>query len=240
MVNCKNCGAPLSLEQAVCPHCGTENPEAIAHLKKLAQLNRDFKEAKIEVDTEVKKSKRGYGLLVLLVMVLIANIVLFGMHAASYSIADSIRASKYDKQQIGEKLEGYLANGDYDRFAKFYEAYVLSYSDFPQYRHISSLAYQYTYLKKYVSSYFNSENRYSDPLVYACRSISDFENDRKNISRWADEETDMDEINKLIADYELYLKTFLKLTDEDIAQMSSMSESELLIMVSGRLNDEKE
>ena len=23
MVNCKNCGAPLSLEEAVCPHCGS-------------------------------------------------------------------------------------------------------------------------------------------------------------------------------------------------------------------------
>ena len=38
MVNCKNCGAPLSLEDAVCPHCGTPNPEAQEHLKKLKDL----------------------------------------------------------------------------------------------------------------------------------------------------------------------------------------------------------
>ena len=35
MVNCKNCGAPLSLDQATCPYCGTENREAIEHIKKL-------------------------------------------------------------------------------------------------------------------------------------------------------------------------------------------------------------
>ena len=34
MVNCKNCGAPLTLNDAFCPHCGTPNPEAQEHLKK--------------------------------------------------------------------------------------------------------------------------------------------------------------------------------------------------------------
>ena len=58
MVNCKNCGAPLSLEEAVCPHCGTPNPEAQEHLKKLAQLNSAFEQTQYEVVDEVKNTFR--------------------------------------------------------------------------------------------------------------------------------------------------------------------------------------
>ena len=42
MVNCKNCGAPLSLNDAFCPHCGTPNPEAQEHLRKLEALDQQF------------------------------------------------------------------------------------------------------------------------------------------------------------------------------------------------------
>ena len=47
MVNCKNCGAPLSLNDAFCPHCGTPNPEAQEHLKKLRQLDEQFENASL-------------------------------------------------------------------------------------------------------------------------------------------------------------------------------------------------
>ena len=41
MVNCKKCGAPLSLDEAYCPYCGEANPEAQEHLKKLQELADD-------------------------------------------------------------------------------------------------------------------------------------------------------------------------------------------------------
>ena len=45
MVNCKKCGAPLSINEAVCPYCGEANPEAQAHLKKLRELDARFERA---------------------------------------------------------------------------------------------------------------------------------------------------------------------------------------------------
>ena len=57
MVNCKNCGAPLTLNDAFCPHCGTPNPEAQEHLKKLQQLDQRFEDASLEVAAEVRKSR---------------------------------------------------------------------------------------------------------------------------------------------------------------------------------------
>ncbi len=79
MVNCKNCGAPLSLNEAFCPHCGTPNPEAQEHLKKLRILDERFEDASREVAAEVKKSKKGYGILLILIMLLLANLVVFSM-----------------------------------------------------------------------------------------------------------------------------------------------------------------
>ena len=82
MVNCKNCGAPLSLNDAYCPHCGTPNPEAQEHLKKLKQLDAKMESARQEVTAEVKKSKKGYGLLIVLAMLLFANLAVFILHSA--------------------------------------------------------------------------------------------------------------------------------------------------------------
>ena len=73
MVNCKKCGAPLSLNDAYCPHCGTANPEAQEHLKKLQVLDAQVESAKQEVTAEVKKSKKGYGVLIILAMLLLAK-----------------------------------------------------------------------------------------------------------------------------------------------------------------------
>ena len=111
MVNCRNCGAPLSLEEAVCPHCGTPNPEAQEHLKKLAQLDKDYRKTKLEVVSEVKKSKRGYGILVILVMLLLANLVMLVFHGASYSIADSIIASKMSDDEITATINELMNEG---------------------------------------------------------------------------------------------------------------------------------
>ena len=74
MVNCKKCGAPLSLNEAFCPYCGEPNLEAQEHLKKLQELDEQFQNTSREVAAEVKKSKKGYGILVILVMLLLANL----------------------------------------------------------------------------------------------------------------------------------------------------------------------
>lgn len=239
MVNCKNCGAPLSLENAVCPHCGTPNPEAIEHLKKLSQLNKDFKKAKIEVAGEVQKSKQGYGALIILVLVLIANLVLFVMHGASYSIAERIRASRYDKAQIGEELERSLAEKDYDRLTIFQDSFDVRYSDFPKYNGVAYLAYDYLQIKKEVTDYLNSSDYYSDPLVRSIRSIKVFKDEYERLAKRRNEEELADQIDELNERCDLFLKTFLKMNDDDIAQVTSLSESQLLVLVSGRLNDEE-
>ena len=239
MVNCKNCGAPLSLDEAVCPHCGTPNPEAQEHLKKLSKLDKDFKKARKEVEIEVRKSKRGYGVLIILVMLLLSNLSVFILHSASYDIADRIWTSRYDKKTLHETLRGYIRDGEFEKLSIFYDSLRLPYEDSREYNTISYMASIFMRVQKNMSDYLNSADYYSDPLVKACENAKDFVDEMKRIRRYRTEEPHLAEIEKLNGEFEKYLNTLMKLTDEDIASIDSISSGELLVLVSRRLSNEE-
>ena len=240
MVNCKNCGAPLTLEDAVCPHCGTPNPEAKEHLEKLAKLDRDFRKTKTEVAEEVRKSKSGYGVLVILVMVLLANLFMIPLHAATYDIAEKIVASKMGSAMIRETMDELLEEGEYIEMAVFNDKYQLSYQEYGDYNRIAFLAEYYNRLISNVTDYLYGKDPYNDPLVSACQNIKDFVSEYEYSGRYIDDRKMMKYIEDLNKEFEAYIRTYLKLTDEDIAGINDMSNSELLLRISERMAYEEE
>ena len=239
MVNCKNCGAPLSLNEAYCPHCGTPNPEAQEHLRKLAALDNEFHKAQDEVRDEVKKSRKGYGVLVILVMVLLANLALIPLHIASYDIADRIRlSSAMSDEEIRAKLDAFLEEGEFAELYLFTEKYNLSYQDYREYTRVAYLASYYVNFIEHVTNYLYNPEPYSDPLVQACRDITEFKSEYRNQLRWADETDDMSYAEQLNSDFDAAVKEYLKLTDEDLAEAENMTNSALLVRVNERLNNE--
>ena len=240
MVNCKNCGAPLSLEEAVCPHCGTPNPEAQEHLKQLAQLNSAFEQTQYEVVDEVKKNKRGYGVLVILVMVMLANLILIPVHAASYDIAEKLTADKRGKDDILATLDTLMEEGEYIEMFLFSDRYRLNYRDYGEYNQINYLASDYNRVVNCVTNYLYGKDNYSDPLVQACDTLIQFKNDYDSYSRRMEDQRLKGYLDKLNAEMDAYVKTFLKLSDEDIAGFADMSNSELLLKVNERLTNEEE
>ena len=165
MVNCRKCGAPLSLNDAVCPFCGEPNPEAQEHLKKLQEMNEQFENASREVAAEVKKSRKGYGILVILVMLLLSNLVVFVMHAKSYDIAERVIASKMTESEIKARLDQYLEEGGYMEMALFMNKFSLSYRDYEDYSRIAWLADLQNRMTDSVTRYLFSTDPYEDPLV---------------------------------------------------------------------------
>ena len=239
MVNCKNCGAPLSLDEAVCPHCGTPNPEAQEHLKKLAQLNKDFNNAEKEVKEEVKKSKQGYNVLVILVVLLLANLVVFVMHGASYEISEKIIASKMSDAEIRQTLDGLLESGEYIEMSVFMDKFYLPYDKYGEYNTVSYLATYYDRVIENVTLFYHAQDPYSDPLVKACQCIKEFSDEYHRVIKRDFGMQFKDHCSRMNEEFEAYIKTYLKLTDEDIASIPDMSDSQLLVKVSGRLNDEE-
>lgn len=236
MVNCKNCGAPLSLDNAFCPHCGSANPEAQEHLKKLEKLNRDYKKTKSEVISEVKKNKSGYGVLTILIIVLLSNLALIPMHHNSWSIADSIVSRQKNKNEVKELLNTYLNQKDYERFTVTYDKYSASYKDYSEYNRIHYLADTYVKTKSEIINYYHGVDLYTDSLVRACQYIKDYKDDYE---RYAKRNENTVELKALNDDFDLFMKTFLNLEQEDLDNIYNMSESEILLLVSKRLNNEE-
>ena len=240
MVNCKNCGAPLSLEQAVCPNCGTPNPEAQEHLKKLAQLDKDYSKTKLEVIDEVKKSKKGYGVLVILVMMLLANLVMFGFHGASYGISEKIIASKMSDEQITATIRQLMEEGEYIEMSIFMDKYYLPYSKYADYSNLSFLADYYDRVVEQFTNYLYMEDRYGDPLMNACEDIKDFKDEYVRLARREMDPSVSEHVGKLNDEFDLYLKAYLKLNEEDIASIPDITASQLLVLVNERMNNEEE
>ena len=239
MVNCKNCGAPLTLEDAVCPHCGTPNPEAQEHLRKLAQLDKDYKKTKKEVFQEVGKTKKGYKLLVILVMLLLANIVLFVLHGASYEIAESLNAQTLELDEIKANMNEYLDNKEYTKFLVYYDRYETRYRDFEEYYPIYYAVYNYDHVMESFGDYLYEKDSYTDQLVRTCQFIADYEDEYSRIMKRDLSAFTKKHLEAINEEFELYLKTYLKLTEEDIVSIRDLSSSQVLILVSGRLNNEE-
>ncbi|MBR4470963.1 MAG: zinc ribbon domain-containing protein [Erysipelotrichaceae bacterium] len=240
MVNCKNCGAPLSLEEAVCPHCGTPNPEAQEHLKKLAQLDKDYKKTKKEVFEEVHKSKKGYGVLVILVMMLLANLAMIPFHAASYDIAEKIIASRMSDTEIIDTIETLMNEGEYIEMALFMDKYQLPYSKYGSYFQLSYLAEYYNRVIENMTDYLYMEDRYSDPLMKVCENAKEFKDEYVRIKKREYYPEMAAHCDRLNDEFDLYLKEYLKLNDEDIASISDLSSSQLLVLASERMAGHEE
>ncbi len=239
MVNCKKCGAPLSLGEAFCPYCGEANPEAQEHLKKLRPLDEQFQSASREVSAEVKKSKKAYGILVILVMLLLANLVVFGMHQMSYDIADRIIAGKMTESEIKAQLDRFLEEGEYIELDLFMNKFSLSYRDYEDYSKISYLAGYQNRMIQSMTRYLYSSDAYDDPLVATCEAIADYEEEYTSLKKRDNSETVRFHMEKINTEVNGFLRNYLGLTEEDIAGIKDLSESSILILVNERLNNEK-
>ncbi len=238
MINCKNCGAPLSLNDAVCPNCGTPNPEAQEHLRKLEALDNEFHQARNEVRDEVKKSRKGYGVLVALVMVLLANLILIPLHMASYEIAGKVRISEMSDKEIREKMDTLLKEGEFSELFLFANKYDLPYNEYGEYTRIAYLASDYVYFIRNVTNYLYNPDVYSDPLVSACGNIIDFKSQYKSYLRWAEDPDYIVYAEQLNKDFDAAAKEYLKLTDEDLQKAEGMTNSALLVRVNERMSNE--
>ena len=240
MVNCKKCGAPLSLDQEKCPYCGEVNEEAREHLQKLAKLDKDYKKTKQEVISEVKKTKKGYNLLVLLIMLLLANLVLIPFWGASYEIAEKVAVSDKDVNEVKAQLKILLDSKEYPEFVICYDRNNANWREYSEYSQAYYLASGYVQVIEQFTNYLYNDDPYSDPLVRACQCVKEFKEDyERSIKR---DLTDFEKhyMNEINSEFELFAKTFMHLNDEDLSQVSSLTNSEIVILVTKRLNENEE
>ncbi|MBR4422049.1 MAG: hypothetical protein IKS69_05900 [Erysipelotrichaceae bacterium] len=240
MVNCKKCGAPLSLEQEKCPYCGEINEEAREHLRKLAKLDKDYKKTRQEVITEVKKTKSGYNLLIVLVMLLLANLILIPFWGASYEIAEKIAVSDKDVSEVKAQLKTLLDSKEYPEFVICYDRNNANYREYSEFSYIYYLANEYVQvIEQFTNHLYTNEDYYTDPLVRVCQSLKEFKEDYERYSKRDNTEFEAHYMNEVNSEFELFVKTFMHLKEEDISRLGSLTSSEIVILVNERLNNEE-
>ena len=121
-----------------------------------------------------------------------------------------------------------------------YDRNQVNYREYSEYMRLYSLAYEYCQVIEGFSNHlYMDQDYYSDPLVRTCQAMKDFKEDyERSIKRdySAFEKHYMEEIN---SEFELFVKTFMHLNDEDIAGLSSMNSSAIVVLVNERLNNEE-
>lgn len=121
-MRCECCDAALTLEDEFCPYCGALNKAARKHIEDMRAFESDYAHTKQEVlDSAARQSKRHARLITLGILVVL-NLVVFGLQFASYDIAWWVQ-----EQQVNAKADAYQAqladleaSGDYDALYRLY------------------------------------------------------------------------------------------------------------------------
>ena len=161
-MNCAHCGAPVTLEEKYCPHCGQPNIQAARHSEDMARYRNEFENTRRGVHVTLRAYKGITARLILFIIALVSTIVTFGMWNSAYSIHRN-RMNKYAVQHSDEvkaQMDMYRSHKDYVSLASYADYYALD---------------RYSYGKEDVfDSYY--------PVVQISRSYSNIYNDVMQIA----------------------------------------------------------
>ena len=131
-MNCAHCGAPMTLEDKFCPHCGTPNAQAAQHSRDMAHYNREFEKTRRGVYGTLKAYKGITARLILLVIAIVIMIVVFAMDNSVYSLYRSHmqREARAHADEVEAQILEYMEHMDYVSLARYSEHYSLAHYRF--------------------------------------------------------------------------------------------------------------
>ena len=170
----------MGLEDAVCPYCNTPNTMATQHQSDMAHYRNEYERTQAQVLANTSLLQRHGSWLVILVILLVALTIGLGLLANAWDIGYSIREGNVERDMVKGKavLNSYLEQGDYGKFAGYYDANSFSLSNDNSYRVVNSAADAYVELLGYVAAlndprdYSFSENRFSDTCGYVANCLN--------------------------------------------------------------------
>ena len=235
MIECKKCGAQLDINTKRCPYCGEINSEAIEHIEKMEHFEKDYRDTKKEVFSNVKTFSRGYGDLLLLIILLISTfITLFVISIDPLNDGATIKYYKKHQAEIDNQIAAYITNGDFEKLDAYMRNnnFVFCLEEYDDYYFTNSLIKDYKELKNAVIDY-HLEDSEDDFVKQAARAISSF------YDSYYDDLYEETSLRMLIKErLEGVLKTYLYLKDEDIAMLNkNMNESSITKSIFERLEE---
>ena len=251
-MKCENCGGNLSLETLRCPHCGSINKHAQKHVNDMNRYQGEFEETQNDVYTVTHNYAgiaaragviAGLFILIVILMLIIDN---------SYSIRSDYFERRADKryEEYSVIMDQYHAEEDYLGFYAFCQReYIDGYNtNYESYTPILRISHDYKYLYDAIMEFYTNKQ---DPKAqeYITKSnrdrlINQMESfyeamDMENYQYYegADTEENRAVMEQMEQNIRALLRTYCGLTDDDLAEWSSMSNAGRIVVLEERLGN---
>ena len=249
-MKCQYCGSNLQIEDAVCPHCGRENPHYIQHRKDMAAYQADYSATKQEVLENASRLNRK----TVRITVLAVLVALCAVAAVFCFFADDIRYARQEKEVARNKayyetvIQDFMKETDATGLYAYTQRNGLAYSDaMREYDRVyyvsSSYSMFYEYAMELVSE--GEENKY----YTAAERCEDLARYVGNMYEYSEKQSyDKEEyftpdktayMNAVLEKTHVLLKGYFGLTDEEIALILEKTDSWLANLLYERYEDEK-
>lgn len=241
-MNCTNCGAPLQIEDPVCPHCGTKNEFAKKHLRDMQKYQSEFRETKKQVEEKVNGfSALTVKLTVIAVLIVLIVLTVYMLQEGGYSIWRRAVDRDINKNRVAyeEQLRTYIEEDEWIAVTEYVENKNLGRdAAFREYNMVNDMCISYRNIYWNVADcYLRKRSSYSTPehvalsLGNAVRRLyevgyrgQDFQGEYYNAQYAPDKQAAME---RIMYDAELLLKTYFGLTDEELHSMLDLSDAKM-------------
>ena len=251
-MNCAHCGAPISLEEKYCPHCGQPNIQAVRHSEDMEHYNREFENTRRGVLGTLRAYKGITARLIIFIIAVIFMIIAFCLMNGSYSIHRN-RMHRYALDHSAEilaQVDEYMEHKDYVSIANYADHYALnlySYGKddpfekyYPVFRIAANYAGVYTDLMSIATSEEPSEEKSRlDILNSDLKYVYDYiyNPEEKNVYDHGDPEL----ADRAIADAEelidaLFIR-YYRFTPEEMEQFHTLSDARRSVVLEDKFNE---
>lgn len=248
-MNCKYCGAPLKIEDEVCPYCGKPNPEAKEHRRKMRGFKRQYEQTREEVYAKSHFFAKWTVKVTLISVLVVLNLLLLVLHGMAWELGGQMRLIRVrmNREEYIARMETLEKERKFREFSSVYEADNLrNDSDFEHYRAFQYMASQYGYLYTSIMRQVGTEeNRYYTPEQLA----EDVNSQLGYLYRQLDEDHSWDEeqytpehmatMEDLIDEVHLLLKTYWNISAEDLEKFRKLSSGKRQVILERGLGVEE-
>lgn len=247
-MQCKNCSASLSMKERFCPYCGASNDEAQRQQNQLEYLEMMYADTRKEVLQQAQRHGKLGGKNRAIIILAAVNLVLIILLLSQIFsrlpgyIDGALHGAAYSRQ-----MERCLDAGEYEIAYEYYSNVMPWDSKVrEQYRAVGNLCTRYESIMNSVTrlAFYPSKYEYNTKTEICGRLASDIHWFYRDIQEdgWqynSYTERDLQIIADMRSRLEPAFMTYCSLTEQDLEQLPQMKEEEVLILLHGRMKDEK-
>ncbi len=177
-MKCPHCGSNLNLEDAYCSYCGRPNEHAQKHAEDMKRYQHEFTKTQTEIYSKSRRLASLTAPLLILIVLIVFNIAAFFFQVFSWDIGQAMleRRIEANREAHQERIDAYLADGDYHGLSSYYNTNNLySSEEFDRYTAVVSVADNYFSVYRQLVN-LEREREYShfeEDLPQRLKSIAD-------------------------------------------------------------------